>query len=70
MGGACRSPDDKIDVVVGDGDDHVGHVVGGVQVALHGGPEGTTHTHTRRQVRQENVGGKRGSAPPRKTPPS
>lgn len=34
----CYSPDDKIDVVVGDGDDHVGDVVRGIQVALHGGP--------------------------------
>lgn len=33
-------PDDKVNVVVGDGDDHVGHVVGGIQVALHGGSVG------------------------------
>lgn len=37
---SCCSPDDKIDVVVGDGDDHVGDVVRSIQVALHGGPAG------------------------------
>lgn len=36
----CYSPDDKINVVVGDGDDHVGDVVRSIQVALHGGPAG------------------------------
>lgn len=36
-----HSPDDKINVVIGNGDDHVGHIVWGVQVAFHGGPEET-----------------------------
>lgn len=36
-----RSPDDKINVIIGDGDDHVGHVVRRVQMAFHGGPEET-----------------------------
>lgn len=40
MRGETRgSPDDEIGIVVGDGDHDVGHVVGRVQVALHGGPE-------------------------------
>lgn len=34
-----NSPNDKIDVIVGDGDDHIGNVVRCVQVALHGGPK-------------------------------
>lgn len=36
-----HSPDDKINVVIGNGDDHIGHIVRGVQVAFHGGPEET-----------------------------
>lgn len=35
-----RSPDDEINVVIGDGDDHIGHIVWSVQMAFHGGPEG------------------------------
>lgn len=33
------SPDDKINVVISNGDDHIWHVVWGVQMAFHGGPE-------------------------------
>lgn len=36
-----HSPDDKINVVIGDGNNHIRHVVRGAQVALHGGPDRT-----------------------------
>lgn len=38
---ATHSPDDKINVVVGNSDNHIRHVVWGVQMAFHGGPEET-----------------------------
>lgn len=38
------SPDDKIYVIISNGDDHVWHIVRGVQMAFHGGPEETKQT--------------------------
>lgn len=38
---AFHSPDDKINVIISDGDTHVRHVVWGAQVGLHSGPECT-----------------------------
>lgn len=42
-----HSPDDKINVIIGNGDDHVGHIVWSVQMAFHGGPEETNQMHVK-----------------------
>lgn len=42
-----HSPDDKINVVIGNGDNHIGHIVWGIQMALHGGPKGTNRWMSR-----------------------
>lgn len=45
-----HSPDDKINVVIGDGDNHIRHVVRGVQVALHGGPDPTKNKGEKKEI--------------------
>lgn len=37
-------PDDKVDVIVGNSDNHIGEIVRSVQVAFHGGPEETNQS--------------------------
>lgn len=37
------SPDDKINVIIGNGDDHIWHIVWGVQMAFHSRPDEETN---------------------------
>lgn len=42
---SAHSPDDKVSVIIGNGDHHIGHIVWSVQMALHSRPEGNKQAY-------------------------